>query len=163
MRRFTWWNAVLFSLYALSDGTWLSGITVMTTLLVVTGSVPPLDRLRRCPPRSTGVVLMSLRGCSLLQEAVDDMGAGGYILGAMPVLPSSAASDSTRRHLCRPLCALSAWPIAASRQLHCELNHLCIVRVVIATVGTTLIDGRTPVGPGALVVSGAGARCSLRG
>tara|TARA_Y100000592_G_C5382610_1_gene274172 strand:+ start:726 stop:869 length:144 start_codon:yes stop_codon:yes gene_type:complete len=25
-------------LYALSDGTWLSGITVMTTLLVVTGA-----------------------------------------------------------------------------------------------------------------------------
>ena len=95
VRRFTWWNAVLFSLYALSDGTWLSGITVMTTLLVVTGGAPPLDRLRRCPPRSTGVVLMSLRGCSLLQEAVDDMGAGGYILGAMPVLPGSAVADST--------------------------------------------------------------------
>tara|TARA_B110000483_G_scaffold182675_1_gene216056 strand:+ start:5162 stop:5524 length:363 start_codon:yes stop_codon:yes gene_type:complete len=95
VRRFTWWNAVLFSLYALSDGTWLSGITVMTTLLVVTGGAPPLGRLRRCPPRSTGVVLMSLRGCSLLQEAVDDMGAGGYILGAMPVLPGSAVADST--------------------------------------------------------------------
>ena len=106
---------------------------------------------------------MSLRGCSLLQEAVDDMGAGGYILGPMPVLPGSAVADSTHRHLCRPLSALSAWPIAAARQLHCELNHLCIVRVVIATVGTTLIDGRTPVGPGALVVSNAGACCSLRG
>lgn len=33
---------------------------------------------------SAGVVVMSLRGCSLLQEAADDMGPWGYILGTAP-------------------------------------------------------------------------------
>ena len=42
-----------------------------------------VEPCRAVRPASTGVVVMSLRGCSLLQEAADDMGPWGYILGAV--------------------------------------------------------------------------------
>ena len=42
-----------------------------------------VEPCRTVRPASTGVVVMSLRGCSLLQEAADDMGPWGYILGAV--------------------------------------------------------------------------------
>lgn len=42
-----------------------------------------VEPCRAAQPVSSGVVVMSLRGCSLLQEAADDMGPWGYILGAV--------------------------------------------------------------------------------
>ena len=99
--------------------------------------------------------MMSLRGCSLLQEAIDDMGSWGYILGARPTPALTSSLTPPGRNLCRPLRSMCIFPVAAHNH-DGVLNHLRVRRaipVVIATVGTTLIEGRTPIGPGALVVS----------
>ena len=84
--RFTWWNALLFSLYALSNGTLLKGITLMTVIIVVR-----LEHKLECIlsgsrfAKITGVLIMSFIGCGLLEEALDDMGAAGYFFGTFIV------------------------------------------------------------------------------
>jgi hypothetical protein len=96
---------------------------------------------------------MSLRGCTLLQEAADDMGPWGYILGGHidPTRPDQTlALTGGRRHLCSSLCARYC---RLARQLDGVLKRFLVVHVAILAIGTTLIRRRTPIGPGALVVS----------
>jgi len=67
--RFTWWNALIFSLFCLSGGTkGIRGIAVLTSTVVL-----------------FGVIGMSAGQCSLFEEAFDDMGFAGYVAGTFAV------------------------------------------------------------------------------
>ena len=92
--RFTWWNALIFSLFCLSGGArGIRGIAVLTSTVVL-----------------AGVIGMSAGQCSLFEEAFDEMGFAAYVAGTfaihyLPWLvitctvlfgPSSKASDLGR-------------------------------------------------------------------
>jgi hypothetical protein len=67
--RFTWWNVFIFSLFCLSGGRrGIRGIALLTSTIVF-----------------VGVVVMSLRECSLFQESFDDMGFWVYTLGTFTI------------------------------------------------------------------------------
>ena len=112
----------------------------------------------------TGVVVMSIRGCSLLQETMDDLGPWAYTLGTCVCRSPRLTRRlilSALRNVCRPLCA---WRVPSRGHHSRHLEHRLIVRIFIAVVviGTSLIESRCPIGPGALLVSCAGSYWYLR-